>query len=35
MSTAIHTLDAAERFCTERGLSLTPMRRGRRAGEGL
>lgn len=27
MTSAIQTLDAAERFCTERGLSLTPMRR--------
>ncbi|WP_440959169.1 transcriptional repressor [Oceanicaulis sp. LC35] len=27
MNSAIQTLDAAERFCTERGLSLTPMRR--------
>lgn len=27
MNTAIQTLDAAERFCTERGLSLTPVRR--------
>ncbi len=27
MSNATHTLDAAERYCAERGLSLTPVRR--------